>query len=177
MKSFFSSYRNHFKHTLQLAWPAVLGQLAQVVLQFSDYIMIGQLEGNTAFSAATIANNIFILILIFGIGLLGSIGPLVAEAHGHKDTGLIRKLFNQGIWVAVLISVLLTLFTLGVSALIPYMNQPPESVIPAQNYLKLLSWSIFPVIKVQPGHGSTTQTVHTRSTLEDLTSRIRQGGG
>lgn len=146
MKQFFSSYGTHFKRTLQLAWPAVLGQLAQVVLQFTDYIMLGQLEGNTAFSAATIANNIFILILVFGIGLIGSIGPLVAEAHGNKNPGLCGKYLRQGLWVAVFISGVLTLLTLGMAALIPYMNQPAESVQPAQEYLNLLAWSIFPVM-------------------------------
>lgn len=146
MKQFFRSYGRHFKETLRLAWPAVLGQLAQVVLQFSDYIMIGQLEGNADFSAATIANNIFILILVFGIGLVASIGPLVAEAHGNKDEFLCGKYLRQGFWVAIFFSVVLTLLTFGIVELLPYMNQPEAAVKPAQEYLKLLGWSMFPVM-------------------------------
>ena len=61
---------------LRLALPVVLSQLGQVIVQFADNAMGGQL-GVLPLAAVSFGSSVFFILFIFGIGITIGITPLV----------------------------------------------------------------------------------------------------
>ena len=62
------AWRAEASSTLQLAWPLVLTNLAQVAMGTTDVVMMGWL-GPEALAAGALATNLHFAFLIFGIGI------------------------------------------------------------------------------------------------------------
>jgi len=56
------------KTTFLLAYPVVLSQLGQVAVGIADTMMVGRL-GALPLAAASLANSIFFVTMMFGIGI------------------------------------------------------------------------------------------------------------
>jgi MATE family multidrug resistance protein len=92
---------------INLSYPIIIGQLGIVLMGVVDILMIGKL-GATQLAAASLANAIYFLISIVGVGTLTAISTIVAKAQGakqHEDCGVI---FRQGIISAILLSVFIS---------------------------------------------------------------------
>ena len=79
--------KDHFKITSKLAYPVVLSQLGQVMVGVADSMMVGQL-GAVPLAAASLANSIFFVLLMFGMGVSMGITPLVSIAEGKGKSRL-----------------------------------------------------------------------------------------
>lgn len=113
---------NHYRSNLNLALPVVLSQAGQIVVVFADNLMVGQL-GATQLAAAAFANSIFLVGMVFGIGLAMGITPLVGTAFGSGDRiGAIRWL-KKGFKIYPLLAVVQALIMACIALLIPYMGQ------------------------------------------------------
>ena len=139
---------NEIKKTARLSMPIVVGQLGQMLMGVVDNIMVGKL-GATALAAASIANSMFMLIMVVGFGLTMAVTPLTAIACGagkDKECGVVLR---QGILVNLFSGMVLCGLTFFLSEAIPYLNQPPEIVAPASLYMKILGVSILPLMLFQ----------------------------
>ena len=139
---------NEIKKTIHLSIPIVVGQLGQMLMGVVDNIMVGKL-GAIPLAAASIANSLFMLIMVVGFGLTMAVTPLTAMACGagkDKECGVVLR---QGILVNLLSGMILCALTFFLSETIPYLNQPPEIVAPASLYMKILGVSILPLMLFQ----------------------------
>ncbi len=139
---------NEIKKTIHLSIPIVVGQLGQMLMGVVDNIMVGKL-GAIPLAAASIANSLFMLIMVVGFGLTMAVTPLTAMACGagkDKECGVVLR---QGILVNLLSGMILCALTFVLSEAIPYLNQPPEIVAPASLYMKILGVSILPLMLFQ----------------------------
>ncbi len=139
---------NEIKKTVHLSIPIVVGQLGQMLMSVADNIMVGKL-GATSLAAASIANSMFMLIMVVGFGLTMAVTPLTAIALGagkDKECGVVLR---QGILVNLFSGMILCVLTFFFSECIPYLNQPPEIVAPASLYMKVLGVSILPLMLFQ----------------------------
>jgi len=139
---------NEIKKTAWLSMPIVVGQLGQMLMGVVDNIMVGKL-GATALAAASIANSMFMLVMVVGFGLTMAVTPLTAIACGagkDKECGVVLR---QGILVNLFSGMVLCGITFFLSECIPYLNQPPEIVAPASLYMKILGVSILPLMLFQ----------------------------
>ena len=73
----------HIKETLVLAGPVIAGQIGHMLIASADTIMIGGM-GSRYLSAASIANGLFFLIAVIGIGVCIVISPLNARLSQQK---------------------------------------------------------------------------------------------
>ncbi|MBU1340880.1 MAG: MATE family efflux transporter [Proteobacteria bacterium] len=140
--------RNEIKKTFFLFLPIVVGQLGQMLMSVVDNIMVGKL-GAQALAAASIANAIFTLIMVVGFGLSMAVTPLTAMAYGagkDEECGIVLR---QGIIVNLFSGFLLCGITLVLSESIQYLNQPSEIVGPASLYMKVLGFSMLPLMLFQ----------------------------
>ncbi|MFN8396516.1 MAG: MATE family efflux transporter [Bacteroidia bacterium] len=136
------SLRNHIRETLVLAGPVIVGQIGHMLIASADTIMIGEL-GSKELSAASIANGLFFLIAVIGIGVCVVISPLTAQVIGASGSEeRLRQRLHSGLLVAFWLSLASILAVYGLSMAIPYMDQQPESVPLAQSYLRILSLSL-----------------------------------
>ncbi|MEO1052828.1 MAG: MATE family efflux transporter [Bacteroidota bacterium] len=142
------SYGYHFKRNFLLAYPVILSQLGHIMVGVADSMMVGQL-GATPLAAATLANSIFTLFFMFGIGVSYAITPLVATADAEKNTGRIAAVLKHGFGINMLTAVLLLGLTMIASQILGVLNEDKEVVTLAGPYLIIIATSIFPFMIFQ----------------------------
>ncbi|MDP0496991.1 MAG: MATE family efflux transporter, partial [Verrucomicrobiota bacterium JB024] len=77
-------YIPHYGPNLGLAFPVMLAQAGQMVVVLADNLMVGQL-GTIPLAAASFANTVFVVGMVFGIGMVNGLTPLVGKACGSGD--------------------------------------------------------------------------------------------
>jgi MATE family multidrug resistance protein len=101
-------------------------------------VMIGQIDA-TNLAAAGLANSVYFLISILGIGTLMAVSPLVAKAKGAGHTNDVALLFRQGIWASIALSIFIggILFVLTIH--LEWFGQDPDVTRLAKSFLHLLN--------------------------------------
>ena len=133
------------KAILVLAAPVILGQLGHMVIQQADTLMIGRL-GKVPLGASVLAGSIFFLPIMIGMGITIAISPLVSQAIGAGKRESLGRIFDQGLLVSLIAGVLFSGILLLVAELIPLMNQKPEVIPLAQEYLRIIGLSGIPML-------------------------------
>ena len=139
------NYKKFYSSNLKLAFPVIISQAGQVIVGIVDNVMVGRV-GTSSLAAASFANSIFIIILVFGIGFSYAITPLVAKAIGRGDEKEAVHWFHQGFRVNLFIGVLLVLLAFIVALFMPHMGQPDEVVQLGVPYFLVISVSILPFL-------------------------------
>ncbi|MBT0812341.1 MATE family efflux transporter [Litoribacter ruber] len=142
------TYKEHFNRTFNLAYPVMLSQLGQVLVGVADSMMVGRL-GAEPLAAASLANSIFFVVLMFGIGVSMAITPLVAAADGKGSRKRIAKLFKHGFVINMFSALGLFLIIVMAAPSLGYMNQPEEVVRLAIPYLGIITLSLIPFMFFQ----------------------------
>ena len=142
------TFRNHLKTTLILAYPVMLSQLGQVAVGVADSMMVGRL-GAVPLAASSLANSIFFVIMMFGIGISMGITPLVSVADGKGKTKRISRLFSHSLWINLVTSLILMTVIFGLSQGLHYLNQPEEVAVLAVPYLFIITASLLPMMVFQ----------------------------
>lgn len=142
---FIKTYTAHFKATMQLAWPIMLGQLGQVMMGIVDALMVGNV-GEKYLAAANASNAVFFLVTIFGIGVSTAVAPLVsmavAEKNEAKTGGILRGAYKAAVIVGIGIQLILSVLILNFGSL----GQPEEVTPLATEFLWILSFSVIPMV-------------------------------
>jgi MATE family multidrug resistance protein len=144
----FEGYSTEFKKNMKIAYPVMLGQLGQVTVGIVDSLMIGRL-GTSNLAAVSVANGIFFVVLIFGIGLSTAITPLVAQADGEKDSKKAAGILSHGLLLNTILSILMTVVLFAGMPLLYKLNQPKEVIDIAIPYLKIITLSFIPLMIYQ----------------------------
>jgi MATE family multidrug resistance protein len=129
----------------QLAVPVVLSELGWMAQSVVDTIMVGRL-GPAAIGAVAVGNAVFYTPSLFGIGLLLGLDPLVAQAYGRKDFDDCHRWLAQGIYLAVAVTPVLMILIACASFAYIRVGITPEVAIPAASYLRMLNWSLLPLL-------------------------------
>lgn len=140
--------KEHLRITFNLAFPVMLSQLGQVMVGVADSMMVGRL-GAVPLAASALANSIFFVILMFGMGVSMGVTPLVSMADGKGKTKRISRLFQHSLWVNVVFSILLTGVLIGLGEVLYHLDQPEEVVADAIPYLWVITASLFPFMIFQ----------------------------
>lgn len=131
------------KQCLQLALPLAVAQLAQSATGFVDTVMMGWL-GSQTIAAGGLGAASFGFCLLVTSGIVSAVSPLVAEAYGANQTERIRQIVQQGLWLAVLLSIPITLLLWNGSSLLRLLGQDLELVAMTDRYLKAIAWGFLP---------------------------------
>jgi MATE family multidrug resistance protein len=94
---------DELRATLRLAWPLILANLTQQVIQATDILLMGRL-GATELAAATLALNLTFTINVFLLGLVTATSPMMATALGQRFNAVrdVRRTFRAGLWLMAL---------------------------------------------------------------------------
>lgn len=112
---------------LGLAWPTMLEQLMQTLVQYIDTAMVGLLGMQaTAAVGSTSTVNWLIgsTISAVSVGFLS----LIARAFGAEDRQAAKKASAQAVLVVIIVGALFTIITLSLSGVIPVWMQVDESI-------------------------------------------------
>jgi MATE family multidrug resistance protein len=140
-----SAYRGFYKRNLVLAFPVMMSQAGQVIVQQVDNIMVGAV-GTTELAASSFANSIFIIGMTLGMGFTFGLTPLVGHAWAtgnHRHAG---ALFRNSMVSNMLGGTLLVFVLYGVSFFMDNMGQPEGVVQLAVPYYRILVLSLLPFL-------------------------------
>jgi len=137
--------RQEIRDTVVLALPIVITQLAHISLSFVDTVMVGRL-GPESLAGVALGNTVFFNVLIFCMGILMAVGPMVSHAFGANDEDAIGRSVRQGLWMAASLSILAFTFIYNGNHVLRWLGQTPENVAMAGAYLKAIGWGIFPFL-------------------------------
>ena len=137
-----------YRTNIRLAAPVILSQVGHVFVGVADSIMIGQF-GAEPLGAASLANSIFNVLMIFGVGITIAITPLVAKAHSERNTERVAQFLKHGVISALVVSVPLLILVLQTDRFLFQVGQPEEIVRMAIPYLSILTWSFIPLMLFQ----------------------------
>ena len=143
-----AEYKEHFAKNFNLAYPVVLSQLGHIMVSVFDSLMVGQI-GTLPLAAASLGNSIFMITLVFGLGVSYSITPLIAAADGRRNYTRISLLLLNGLVSNVMLGVLLFIAGYFLSPYITFLNQPEEVVRLAVPYINILFLSMVPLMVFQ----------------------------
>jgi MATE family multidrug resistance protein len=140
-------WREEAGSTLSLAWPLVLTNLAQSAPTTIDVVMLGWL-GSAALAAGALGTNLYFAFLIFGIGLITAVSPMVAKELGARRSSVrdVRRTVRQGLWSAVAISLPVWAILWNSEPILLALGQEAELAATAGLYLRSLQWALLPFL-------------------------------
>lgn len=133
------------ERTIRLSLPIILGELAQISLHLIDSAMIGAV-GYKHLAAAALAFNVVNIPFVLGIGITISVSQMVALARGRRDRALISHYLYNGFWLCAAAAAVISLSLQFATGLLYRLDQDPQVVEYAVPFMRLLSWSIVPML-------------------------------
>jgi MATE family multidrug resistance protein len=135
---------------LTLAWPLILANLTQQVIQATDVLLMGRL-GATQLAAATLALNLTFTINIFLLGLITASAPMMATALGQRSNSVrdVRRTFRAGLWIIVLAMPPYWLLLWHVGGIMRAFGQAAELASQGQTFLRAYMWCTAPWLLFQ----------------------------
>jgi MATE family multidrug resistance protein len=134
----------HLKETVALSIPLVLTQIGHIITGMVDNIFLGRI-GNTEQAAGILSNNLYVILLVFSIGMSYVLTPAVTDAHVKNHEKEKANLFKNSLFINIIVAVLLFIILYFSSPLLGYMQQPNDVVQLAIPFFEVLIFSIIPI--------------------------------
>lgn len=119
-------------------------QIGHIITGMVDNIFLGQI-GKTEQAAGILSNNLFVILLVFSIGMSYVLTPAITDAHVKQDDKEKAALFKNSLFINLFVSVVLFIVLYLSSPLLGYMQQPKDVVELAFPFFNILTVSIIPV--------------------------------
>ncbi len=140
-----TTMRKEAGKTLILAFPIIIGELAQMALHIIDSAMVGSIS-YVHLAASALVINVMNIPFVLGIGMTISVSQMVSMAHGRRDSAAVSHYLYNGFWICSITAVVIALVMVLSKYLLPYLKQDPEVVELAQPYMELMGFSIIPML-------------------------------
>ena len=142
------SLRSHLRPTFLLAYPVVLSQLGHIMVSVCDSVMVGQ-TGKVPLAAVSLGVSTTTVLMVLGLGLsMGSV-PLVAAADGRQDRPELGRLLVATVGLNTLAGLLLAALSQLVPLVLGHLRQSAEVVALAGPWVRVVGWSLFPLMVFQ----------------------------
>ncbi len=111
-----NQFKYYAKELLNIALPIIMGNLGFILIGAGD-VLIAARHSTDTLAAISIATAIINVIFIFGIGLLGSVSPILSNKRGAKQPA--KRYFYPTIRFALIMAVITSF---AVFASIPFID-------------------------------------------------------
>lgn len=142
--SFATRVRAETAALLRIGGPLMAAQVAQIAMGFFDTVMMGRV-GPVELAAVAIGAGLWHTLFMFALGILMALSPAVAQLHGAGKTAEIASLVRQSLWLAILLGALCFVALRHLEGLLAVLGIEPAIVPIAGDYLRALSWGMFPI--------------------------------
>lgn len=116
---------NHYKETIRLGVPIMLGQLGIIIVGFADNMMVGH-HNALELAAASFVNNFFNLAFIFGMGFSYGLTPIIGQLFARKEFDHIGSTLKNSMFINTILGLFLTACMLFLFFNLDWLNQPQE---------------------------------------------------
>lgn len=142
-----AAWRAELRAIAALSGPMALTNLAQLAMGTTDVLMMGRLGADTL-AAGALGFNLYLVALIFGIGLLNATSPLIAAQLGRDRgaVGDIRLTVQQAFWSAASVAIPAWLVLWWTGPILRAMGQDAVLSAHAATYVHALQWGMLPFL-------------------------------
>ena len=138
-------YIPFYKRNLKVAFPVMITQAGQVLVQLADNIMVGHL-GAAELAGVSFANAIIMIGLVFAIGFTQGVTPVIGQHFGKGDGRAVASALCNSAVLNTVMAVVLTGIMLTVGAFMDRMGQDPEVLAHAKDYYFIIVAGFIPMI-------------------------------
>ncbi len=138
-------YIPYYKRNLRVALPVVMTQLGGALVGLADSIMVGR-YGTTELAAVSFSNGIFFMVMVFAMGCVMGLTPVVGNAFAQNDDERVATYLQNGLYFTLILSLLTCLLLSAFLPFLDYMGQEPEVIIAARPYFITRIISLFPYL-------------------------------
>ncbi|MDO4284464.1 MAG: MATE family efflux transporter [Eubacteriales bacterium] len=125
---------------LRFTIPLIIGNVFQQLYNMADTIIVGRFVSANALAAVGSTGTIMFLLIGFSQGITAGFSVLTSQRYGAKDIDGVRRSVANGILLALLATILLTVISvLGMRPLLRLMNTPEDIFDDAYTYIVLIS--------------------------------------
>ena len=129
--------------TLQLAVPVMVGMVASFSMNFVDTLMAGRLpDKEIALAGIATGGAIWSAVLMFVLGVLMAIQPIVAHVDGSGDRSEGGAAARQGMWIALGVALPFVYVLLSGGTLLQWMAVDAGIIPTAVKYMSALTWGV-----------------------------------
>jgi len=121
--------------------------LAQIAIGVTDASMLGWYDVE-ALAAATVAHSLWFVLFIVGSGFAYVVLPTVASAVAAGDPTQVRRVTRMGLWLSTLYGLVVMPPLFWSEPVLLALGQTPTTAELAQEYLRLLAFSMVPALLV-----------------------------
>ena len=145
-----SAWLAELRATLGLAWPLILANLTQQVIQATDVLLMGRL-GATQLAAATLALNLTFTFNLMMLGLITASSPMMATALGQRSNAVrdVRRTFRAGLWLLAFFLPGYWLILWNIGLLMRAFGESAELARQGQTFLRAYMWCTAPWLVFQ----------------------------
>lgn len=127
------------KMILLFSVPVLLGNIFQQFYNMVDTIIVGQYLGEDALAAVGSTGCLMFLVLGFANGIAQGFGVMVSHAFGAKDFKLLKHYVALSLVLTVIVSVILTIPTVGASRQLLLLMKTPDNILDiANSYIRVI---------------------------------------
>jgi MATE family multidrug resistance protein len=139
--------RAELRPTIRLALPLVLAELGWMSMGIVDTVMVGHLpDSATAMGAVSLSSNIFIVLALFGSGLLLGLDTIVSQAFGAGQREDCHRALINGIYLSIALTPVLALPAWFFRQALTSMNIGAPIIEQAVPYMQALVIGLFPLL-------------------------------
>lgn len=121
----------------------LIGQLAVIGFGIADAVLAGR-HGAVDLAALSIGASIYVSVYIGLTGVVQALIPVVGHHHGARNDEGVRRSFQQGTWLALLLALPGALLLGWPQPLLAFSQAEPAVVARAEAYLGWLAWALVP---------------------------------
>ena len=136
---------NQARRTLNLAFPIILGEIAQMSLHVLDTAMVGAVDYKQL-AAAALVLSVMNIPFVFGIGVSIAVSQMVSMAHGAGDDRKVSHYLFNGFLLCTFFSVVIAIAIEMSTGILFHLDQDPEVAELAVPYMRIVGWSVIPML-------------------------------
>lgn len=121
----------------------MLAQVGSVLMGITDTLMLGNVS-KEAVAASGVANQIYFLFTVLGMGTIAAMAPMIATSKGANNDKECGEILRTGIELGFLISIVLCVLMILIGENFEWFHQPPAITALVKPYLRILTISTIP---------------------------------
>lgn len=134
-------YRKESSVLVKLATPVLLASVAQTGMGFVDTIMASDVSA-TDMAAVAVAGSIWLPTILFGIGLLLALVPVVAQLNGAGRQHRIAHEIQQGFYLAFIVAIPIVLVLTQTQHILRIMDIEPVMAEKTNGYMFAMLFAV-----------------------------------
>lgn len=139
------NYKSHLKKTFLLAYPVVISQVGHVIVNLTDSVLIGHL-GPVKLAACSLGISVFSVLMVLGIGIAYGLTPHISREYGAKNKDECGKYLVNSFLINLITGILIYIGIYFLSTQLGRMGQQPEVVVEALPFLRIIGFSMVPLM-------------------------------